>query len=154
MQFEFLRPLVDRVFNIMERKNLLPDAPDALREVLQDGKREIKVQYTSTIARVQKSLEARNFLRAIETLTPVLQAQPEAFDIIDGDKAARSIFEIYGVDEKIMRDPQQLQEIRQRRQQTEEQAQRLAAQKTQAEVVKDLGQGTKAVREGQANARG
>lgn len=149
MQFEFLRPLVDRVFNIMQRKDLLPEPPDELQRVLSQGKREIGVQYTSTIARVQKTLEARNFLRAMETLTPVLQAEPQAIDIIDGDKTARGIFEIYGVDETYMRDAEQVSAIRNQRQKQQAQAERLAAQKTQAETVKDLGQGAKAAREGQ-----
>src|SRR5690606_16438334 len=60
-QSEFLRPLLDRVFNIMLRRNLFGEIPQVLSEA------KVEFQYTSAVAKAQKISEGNNIMRFMQT---------------------------------------------------------------------------------------
>jgi hypothetical protein len=75
---EMLRPLIDRVFALMLRSDMLAQPP----EILQG--RDVDIEYVSPLARAQKSSSLNSTMKALEILMPLSQAIPVA-DHIDAD---------------------------------------------------------------------
>lgn len=128
-QFELLRPLIDRVFNIMMRKNLFEEAPEALGNMI------LNVQYSSQIAKAQRAADANSFLRVIETVSPIIQMQPEVMDNIHGDQALRYIAKAYGIPEEVLRPQEDVVQAREARQQQQAMAEQQQQEQHQADVV-------------------
>jgi hypothetical protein len=106
MQSEFLRPVIERVYDIMDRREMFDDAPEILRD------RDLDIQYTSMIARTQKQGEARAILRTIEQSTPFISADPSILDNIDGNKALKELARINNFPQSILRSEREVQKIR------------------------------------------
>lgn len=106
MNHELLRPMIDRVFSVMMRKNMFDAAPAEL-----DGM-ELEVQYTSMLAKAQLSAEGDNFMRFLSAATPVMQVQPEAADKLDGDESIDYLSTLYGVPHRVIRKDDDVQMLR------------------------------------------
>jgi hypothetical protein len=116
MRSEFLRPVIDRAFDIMERRGLIKPAPEVLRDM------ELDVQYTSMIARTQKQGEARAILRTIEQATPFISADPSVLDNINGNEALKLLARINNMPQSILRSEREVKQIREARAQAEQAA--------------------------------
>lgn len=116
MQSEFLRPLIDRVFNIMKRKGMLTPAPVALKKF------KIDVRYSSLIAKSQRLADAQNILRTVQAVAPFIQMDPTVADNFNGDACARIISGVYGFPQLGLRSANDLAKIRQQRAQAQAQA--------------------------------
>jgi hypothetical protein len=77
---ELLKPVVDRCFEIAQRRGLLPPLPAKLAKL-----EKIDVQYTSMIARAQKTAELESFNRMLGLLGPIIQIDPTVADNLDCD---------------------------------------------------------------------
>lgn len=120
-QTEFLRPLIDRVLDIMVRKDagsgqILGNVPEEIQNI------ELDVVYSSPIARAQRVNEAESLQNAFVSSAPVLQAQPEALDNIDGDAWIREHWKIFGASQKVLRNKAEIDAIRESRQQAQQKA--------------------------------
>ncbi len=131
MNSEFLRPLIDRVFAIMYRKNRFMPVPREL------AGRKIDVQYSSFIAKMQRESEASNIQKTFAALTPVVQFAPQVLDNVASDEAFRGIARIYSFPQNFLRDADEVEEMRNQR--AEQQAQAAAQQKQQM-AAEQLGQ--------------
>ncbi|HCT54852.1 MAG TPA: phage tail protein, partial [Balneola sp.] len=80
LQVEFLGPLINRVFNIISRKKLLPQPPSAI-----EGQ-DLKITYTSPLARAQKSSQLMTITRLFESMAPLFQTKPELLDNMNTDE--------------------------------------------------------------------
>ena len=118
---EMLRPLIDRVFALMLREDMLQQAP----EILQG--RDIDIEYISPLARAQKSSSLNSTMKALEILLPLAQVLPVG-DHIDPDGLVRHVTESLGVPKTTLKSTAEVQQTRQAR--AEEQAR-------QAEVMQD-----------------
>ena len=123
MLSEFLSPLIDRVFGIMDRKGLLDDAPEVLKD------RDIDVQYSSMIARAQRQNEAQAILRTIEQAAPFISADPSVLDNFDGDKALIEFARINNFPKTILRSKEEVAKIR------EDRAEQVEAAKQQEDAT-------------------
>lgn len=127
--FEFLRPIIERVFGIMARRGLFPPAPSQIQ-----GK-SFDVRYSSLIARAQRMNEGNTLMRAISVAAPIVQSDPKALDNLNSDEAVKYVFDVYGVPAKLLRNDRDIQKLRDSR----AQAQQIAAQQQmeahQAEVA-------------------
>jgi hypothetical protein len=132
-EFELLRPIVDRVFGIMERKDLIPPAPDALKG------QDLQVKYSSMIAKAQRTSEAANFTRALDLIAPIGQIQPDIFDNIDGDELTRHAFKTFSVPEEILKTEDAVQEEREQRAEQQAQQQALQEGQMQADIASKVG---------------
>jgi hypothetical protein len=134
-QNELLRPIIDRMFDIMERRGALPDnIPDVLRG------REIRVQYSSLISRAQRASEAQNILRTLEAATPFINANPELMDNFDGDKAVRYISRLFSMPQEIIVNKRDMERIRKQRAAAQQAAMQQQAQSQGAQDVNQLAQ--------------
>jgi hypothetical protein len=131
--FEFLRPVIERVFGIMSRKGMFPPAPESIQ-----GKK-FDVRYSSLIAKAQRMGDAENVNRAIATLAPMLQLKPETADLLNGDEYARYVMSLYGAPMNLLNKQKEVQEIREGRAKAQEQAAAEMQEQHQAEVAGKVG---------------
>lgn len=129
---EFLKPLVERVFNIAQRKNLLPPPPEVIAE------RQLKVQYSSMIARAQRATEAENINRVMGLVGPFFQINPDMADNIDFDEMIRYVGALYNLPQEVLVDKEQLQESRQAKLEAMQQQMEQQNQMVEAETVNKL----------------
>ena len=118
LQSELLKPLIDRTFNIILRKNLFRPTPEFL-----SGK-DIEIEYVSPLAKAQKSSELQSIMRAIEIMGSLSNVAP-VFDHINMDKLVRHLADIVGVPQKVLKPQSQLNAERQQAQAQQEQMQQM-----------------------------
>jgi hypothetical protein len=114
LQSELLKPLIDRAFALILRKNLFKPAPEFL-----SGK-DIEIEYVSPLAKAQKSSELQSIMRAIEIMGSLSNIAP-VFDHINMDKLVRHLADIVGVPQKILKPQSELNAERQQAQAQQEQ---------------------------------
>ena len=144
LQVEFLGPLIDRVFRIMSRMKLIPQAPGILEGM------EMKIVYTSPIARAQKSNQMFTVSRLFESLAPLFQVKPELLDNMNTDETFRYFHHLLDAPPQIMNEKEEVEQVRQERQE-QQQAQMEAEQaKQESEAARNVAEAGKANREGQS----
>jgi hypothetical protein len=133
---EMLRPLIDRVFALMLRSNLLAQPP----EILQG--RDVDIEYVSPLARAQKSTSLNSTMKALEILMPLAQSIPVG-DHIDPDGLVRHVTDALGVPKSALRSDREVQEVREERAQAE---QEMMEQQREQQEMAMAGQAAQAVR--------
>jgi hypothetical protein len=131
MHFELLRPLITRLFNIMERKGMFPALPDQVK-----GKKWI-VRYSSILARAQRMQEMQNIQRAMATIAPLQQIDPTVKDNIKLDDITQEILRGYGVPEKFIPTDQELRTIRAKQAKAAQDAKEKIDQQHASQVAKN-----------------
>lgn len=132
-KFDHLRPLVERIFGIAQRRGLIPDPPEQVAGL------KFEPRYSSMIARMQKIAEAENFNRALQAAAPLINAFPEAKDNINPDRALRKLFSIYGSPQQVMATAREVKEIRASRAKAQQAAMAQAQEQHEAAVVGQVG---------------
>ena len=117
LQSEFLNPIVERAFYAMMRGNVLPPMPEILQEIGSD----LDIEYVGPLARSQKMDEVTGIQRAIDGIMQLAQVNPEVLDIVDVDKAGRTIADRLGAPADMLLGDEQVGELRQARQQQQQQ---------------------------------
>lgn len=138
-------PLMDIVFDIMARNGRFPEPPDVLKQYP-----DLKVEYVSPMARAQRSSEAMAIDRTLQSITPLIQVNPEVLDNFDIDEMARTYADINGVPAKVMKDPKAVQQSREQRAQAQQAQQSAAVMPEMAGAMKDMALTEKAAAEAQA----
>lgn len=129
-QSEFLRPLINRVFGIMARRDLFLEPPEALEGM------NIDVQYSSFIAKTQRVNQGNSILRSIQAIAPFIELDPSVADNFNGDEAVKEIWRIYGASTRLLRTPEQIEELREARAEQQQQMEQQAMAATEAQVEK------------------
>lgn len=117
---EKLEVAIDRTFGIMSRGRLLPEAPQALRDV------NLKVEFVSILAQMQRMVGIGQIERVSGFVGNLAAAFPEAGDKFNADEAIDEYAERAGVGGKVIRTDAEVKAIRDQRAQ-QQQAQQLAA---------------------------
>ena len=126
---ELLKVIIDRTFLIMSKRGMFESLPPEL-----DKLTEVKIRYTSMIARAQASLEAETLQRALASSATILQAQPQTMDLIDGDEVLKMNMDIFGVNHRVLRSDKDVKNMRQARAQQQQQEMQAEQEKMQAEA--------------------
>jgi hypothetical protein len=132
IQSEELAPTVERAFGVAYRAGVFGPAPESL------AGRPFKVKYKSPFARAQR-LEDVIAMNEYE-LDLGMQAQAgmaEALDVYDWDKARRRKAELKGVPLDLMRDADQIAEVRDARAKATQEAQAKLEQQQAAGTMMD-----------------
>jgi hypothetical protein len=127
---ELLKPLVDRVFEICLKRGVLPEIPAKLK-----GLKKIDVQYSSMIARAQKTAELESFNRMIGLCTPLFQLDPTVTDNLDADKAFEYISQTLSLPYEIIRNKLDVKKLRQGRSEAAQKMQQQQDEAHQTEVM-------------------
>jgi hypothetical protein len=133
MQSEFLRPLVDRLFGIMFRRGMLPEAPQQLEGTT------VSVKYSSMIARAQKVSAAQNVLRTVEAVAPFINLDPSVADMFNGDEVVRSMARAFNFPQSAIRPQKEIEAIREGRAQAQQQALEAEQQQREADQFSKVG---------------
>ena len=100
----------------MLRGNALPPMPEVLQQIGGD----LDIEYVGPLARSQKMDEVTSIQRAIDGIMQLAQVNPEVLDIVDVDKAGRTISDRLGAPADMLRGAEQVGELRQSRQQQQQ----------------------------------
>lgn len=122
MEKQWIDPLVTRVFGLLMRNEVIPSPPPSIAGM------EMVTRYVSPLARAQRRQEVDAmtlFEQAIATQASVF---PDALDLYDWDEAARERAHLLGVPAKLLRSPDEVQEIREDQQALREQMMQMQAQ--------------------------
>jgi hypothetical protein len=130
---ELLKPLVERVFGILSRKNKFKEPPEILRG------RDLDVRYVSQIARAQMIAEADTVTRAFQFLAPFFEIKPEILDNFSGDGMVEFAKETFGVPEEVMTSAREKREIRDGRLEAQQEQVNLDQAEQASQVAKNTG---------------
>jgi len=131
LQSELLKPLIDRVFAILLRNNMLPQAPEFL------SGRDIEIEYVSPLAKAQKSTELQSIMRAIEILGSLANVAP-VFDYVNFDNLVKHLADIVGMPQKLLKSQNEVNAQRQQAAQQQEQMQQMQQLQQTAKAGGDI----------------
>ena len=137
LQSELLRPLIDRIFNLISKKKGFAPAPEAM------AGNEIDIEYVSPLAKAQRQGDIQASLELFQFLAPLMQVDPNVVDFLDVDGLAKHIIKTTGVPASVVRGAEEVAAIREQKQQM--QAQMAADQRT-AMLAKAAGEGAPGLR--------
>lgn len=115
---EALDPIIQTTMDIMERGGLLPKRPASL------GLSNVKISYVSVLAQAQRATMTTGIEQFTRFVGSIAGEQPDVMDNIDLDAATDIYGDLLNIDQRIMRDPQEVARKRQDRayQQQQQQA--------------------------------
>lgn len=135
--FELLGPTINRCLQIAIRRGAVEPPPKVLQG------RNLKVSFISPIAQAQRTREAESIPRGMAMIAQLLEAKPEAMDLINEDYAVRHISDVFSWPVDLIRSKREVEEIRKSRaeaqqQVNDEQSEAIGAQtaKVQAEAIR------------------
>lgn len=108
LQSELLGPLIQAELDILAGAGVLPPMPDELAD-LEDVAADI--DYTSPLARAQKSDEGLAILRLLEDAATVGRFDPTAARMIKGPETLRRLAEIRGAPADLLRSPEAMEAL-------------------------------------------
>lgn len=121
---EKLRPLILNVYNILNRRGVLPPVPPEVAD------KTFQIDYVSMLAQAQKAVETGGVERLSAFVGNIAAVKPSVLDKIDEDKAVDEYAEMLGTPPSIVRDQDEVDGIREQRAR-QEQAQQQAETATQ-----------------------
>lgn len=151
---EYLDSILDRTFDILFRKsfavndlengnssyNLLPGAvfpelPDLLKQAP-----DLKITFINPINQSQQITELNSLDVILQTVSNISQLNPDSMDVVSFDEILRKKANILTVDPKIINDDKTVANIRQQRQQVQDQQMALQNEQNKAVALKDYKQ--------------
>lgn len=115
LQYELLDPLVERVFSIMARRELLPVPPPELQGAKLD------IEYVSTLSEAQKAVDTGAVERFVAFIGNLAGARPDALDNLDVDEAIALYGDMISTPAKMLMSGDQVAAVRQQRAQQQQQ---------------------------------
>lgn len=129
---ELLDPLIGRGFTSMLSRGLLPEPPEEIQG------QALIVQYVSMMAQVQKMLGLGALDRMLGVIGNVAAIKPDVIDNFDADKVALEYHDMLGVTSRVLRFPEQRDQMRQQRAQAQQQQVQADQQIQNAQAAKLL----------------
>lgn len=133
---DFLDPMVDRLYNMMDRADLIPPAPEAL------SGEDLKVEYISIMAQAQKMVglgaleRTANFAVSLATAT----GDPGDMDKLDIDELIDAHAGMTGVPPQVIRTDEEVQQRRGDRAKQQQAQQQAAMAEQMSKSAKNLAQ--------------
>lgn len=119
-----LAPVIDRTFNILERRKELPPAPPELQG------RDLQIEYISILAQAQKAVATGSIERTAAFIGNLAGVKPDILDKFDADEAVDQYADMVGSPPSIIVADDKVKAIRESRAQAQRAAQQaeMAAQ--------------------------
>lgn len=136
---EGLKPIIERVFAVMARAGIFPPAPQDIHG------QHINIEFVSMLAQAQSAAAAGGIERLFSFAGNLAGVDPGVMDNINIDYGLDKYSSLLNNDPKLIRSPEELQQIRTQRQQSQEQAQ-------QAEMAQKLAAGAKTLSQADVGA--
>jgi hypothetical protein len=109
IESDYNAALVNAVFEILLREEMLPPAPEALHD------QEIEFEYESPIKAARDKAQALKLLEGAQAVLPFAEASPDLLDNIDFDVLTRMSLRGYGWPEAVFRPLEQMVQMREQR---------------------------------------
>lgn len=106
---ELLDPLIERTFNIMLRRGLIPVPPQEIQGT------DMKVSYVSMIAQAQKAAGMAAVNQGISFAASLAQGAPDVLDNVNFDAALEEGLNMLGVPPSMLRSKEETQDLRENR---------------------------------------
>jgi len=133
-----LEPVIDRTFNILNRRRELPPPPRELEEFQRrNGSDAIKIEYISILAQAQKAVATGVIERFSGFVGQLAAVKPNVLDKFDADEAADQYGDALGVPPSIIVPDDKVEKIREARAKKQQQAEQAATMATVAPAIKD-----------------
>lgn len=137
LEAEFTKPLLNRTFSMMYKRGEFNPLPDSI--LMSRGKKlNMRIAYEGSLARAQKSSDVSAIQQFEQIVTPLLQSNPDAAEVIDYDAAIRHVAEVLDVPAKVVRDKKQVQTLRDEKAKVQEQQQQMEQMGQAAEMGKKV----------------
>lgn len=129
---DYLDPLIDLVYDYMDRQGQIPEPPKSLRG------QELRVEYISVMAQAQKLMGVNTLERFTGFVAQVAQANPEVLDKVDSDQLIDVYGEATSVPPGIVRSDKDVEQIRAQRAQAQQQQQMMEQIQGASQTAKTL----------------
>ena len=141
LQDEFLSPIIERVYNILERMGAFPPIPEDIAERLADE--EVKIEYISPLAQAQKMSGLVNIEQAVAFAAQMAQIWPDAVKKVDPIGTVTEYFELLGAPGKMQRSAEEVQGMIQQEQEMMAQQEAAAQQQAMMQAAAPAAQAAK-----------
>lgn len=125
-----LAPTIDRGFEIMDRRGMLPPPPPEI-----EGQ-ELKIEYISMLAQAQKAVSTGSIERAASFIGNLAAVKPEVLDKFDADEAVDQYADMVGAPPSIIVSDDEVAKIREERAKQQQAAQNAEMAATMAPAAK------------------
>lgn len=109
LQDEFLSPIIERVYNILERAGAFPPIPEDLAERL--AEEEVHIEYLSPLAQAQKMSGLVTIEQGLAFVGQMAQLYPDALKAVDPIGAVKDYFEMLGAPANMQRSTEEVQQM-------------------------------------------
>lgn len=142
LQFEFLGPIIERVYNSLDRAGIfpVPDNPEIM-EILQQE--EIRIEYISPLAQAQKISGLVNIEQAIAFIGTLGQFDSSVVDKVNFSAAVDKYFEMVGAPAAIKRSEEEYQKMQEEKQKAMQEQQQMAQAQQLASMAAPAAQAAK-----------
>lgn len=139
---DWLEPMINRSFNILYRNGRLPDMPEVVLEMSQDGS-QLEIEYVGALARALLQDQIDGIDRWLMQVGQGSQLNPDVLDIPDWDAIYKGTGRMLGVPAKFIRSNADIKQDRNARN-------KKAGQLQQAQLMNEAGQGAQSMAAGAA----
>lgn len=132
---EVISPIVQRTIGILARRGKLPEPPIEL--MMNPG---YEIDFIGVLAQAQRRTELNTLVTGLTMMGQLAQFSPEILDKVDPDKVVDTVWSITGAPIKVLRDDDEIRQIREGRAQAAMQQQEIAQVHAGSEIAKNAGQ--------------
>lgn len=141
LQEEYLTPILERTYNILDRAGIFPPIPPDIAELV--AEEDVKIEYISPLAQAQKMSGLVNIEQAIAFIAQMAQFWPDALKTIDPLGTVARYMDMLGAPAKMRRPEEEVQQLIQQEQQALQQAQQEQQAVQMAKAMPELAQAAK-----------
>ena len=105
LQTELLVPMIQRSYELLEARELIPEAPAVLQG------RSLKVVYVSASARAQSAHEVDSMMTFLQQVIPMAQADPTVLDAINSKRFVAELAIKQHISRRVLNSPEEIAKI-------------------------------------------
>ena len=128
---ELLDPTVVRTFDVLAERGVIPPPPITLQE----RQTKLVIDYVSPLARAQKMSEKQSIDSVMGMVGALGPVAPQVMDKIDIDAVIDEVADLEGINPELIRDKNEVKEIREARASAQQAAQKLEAANQGADII-------------------
>ena len=132
---EVISPIIQRTIGILARRGKLPDPP--IEFLMSSG---YEIDFVGVLAQAQRRAELNTLVTGLTMIGNMAQFSPEVMDKIDPDKVTDEVWSITGAPVKVLRDDDEVRQIREGRAQAALKQEEMATLHAGSEIAKNAGQ--------------
>ena len=143
---EVISPIIHRTIGILSRRGRLPEPP--MEILLNPG---YEIDFVGVLAQSQRRAELNTLVTGLTMMGQMAQYSPEVLDKINTDKVTDEVWSITGANIKVLRDDDEVRQIREGRAQGSQKQWEIAEMQAGSEIAKNAGQAEKSFSDASKN---